>query len=100
MMAHCHCILLFYNTITKGDNSTLLSSSSFQTQRRQNNKKTTKKKPRKGRELTFKLPFYPFIFGSHFYLSVSNAFSWHLFLLKLKKTKQNKEKETIEKDKM
>jgi preprotein translocase subunit YajC len=39
--------------------------------------------------------FCPFTFGSRFYSSVSNAFSWHLFFLKQKKRK----KKTIEKKK-
>jgi hypothetical protein len=51
-------------------------------------KKTTKRKPKEGRELTFKLPLCFLTFGSRFYPSVSNAFSWHLLLLKQKKRKE------------
>jgi hypothetical protein len=45
-------------------------------------KKTTIKKPREGRELTLKLPLCPLTFGFCFYISISNAFSWDLILLK------------------
>jgi hypothetical protein len=74
----------------------LSSFSSSQTQRRQNTKENNKKKPREGKELTFKLPFYLFTFGFRFYPFVSNTFSWHLFLLEQKK-KKIKKKKTIEK---
>jgi len=45
-------------------------------------KKTIEKKCREGRELSFKLLFYPFTFGSCFCPFVSNTFSWHFLLLK------------------
>jgi hypothetical protein len=74
-MAHYHYFLLLCDTAIKENDDTLPSPSSSQTQRRQNTLKTTKQKPKKMRELTFKLLFCPFTFGSHFYLFVSNAFS-------------------------
>jgi len=60
------------NTTTKEDDGTLSLSSSSQTQRRKktqkkNNKKNQEKKPRKGKELTFKLLLYLFTFGSRFW---------------------------------
>jgi hypothetical protein len=69
-------------------------SSSSQTQRRQNTKKNNnKKKPIERRELTLKLLFCALIFGSYFYPSVSNPFSWHFLLqVKEKKKKQIKKK--------
>ncbi len=91
-MATSYHRLFHCNITTSKDDGTLPSSSSYQTQNTQNTQKNNKKKkPRKGRELTFKLSLCPFIFGSHFYLSVSNVFSWHLLLLKQEKQK-NKEK--------
>jgi len=48
-----------------------------------------KHKKTEGKEFTFKLPLYLLTFGSRFCPSISNAFSWHLFLLKQKKRKNN-----------
>jgi hypothetical protein len=89
MVVCCHHLLCSNNTKEKDVDA--LPSSSSQTQRRQN----TPKKPREGRELIFKLSLCPFTFGSRFYPSISNAFSWHLLLLMQKKKKQRKK--TIEK---
>jgi hypothetical protein len=79
MMAHCHRLLLLKHKEDK------------------THKKTTKKKPRKGRELTFKLPFCPLIFGSDicpptFALSFQ-VFSLGIFFF------SNKEKKTQRKKK-
>ncbi len=105
------CCLLHLNTTTEKNDSTLPSSSSSlehhykrrwqhiaivfffsNTKKIKHIRKQQKTKPKKGRELTFKLLLYLFTFGSRFYPSISNAFSWHLFLFKQKKIKENKEK--------
>jgi len=71
-------------------------------QRQKNHRE--KKNAKKGGSFNFlQAPTLPFHFWllllpSHFYPSVSNTFSWHLFLLKQKKRKKkNKKKKTIEK---
>jgi hypothetical protein len=67
-------------------------------------KKTTEKRKyaKKGRELTFKLLFCPFIFGSRFCLLIFallfQAFSLSIFFFSSKK-KNNVEKKPIEKKK-
>jgi hypothetical protein len=72
--------------LTFGSASTLLfqTLSSFQTKKKNKEKKNHReeKKCKEGRELSFKLLLYPFTFGCRFYPSISNAFSWHLLLLK------------------
>jgi hypothetical protein len=57
------------------------------------------KKCREEKELSFKLSLYLLIFGSRFCPFVSNAFSWHLLLLKHKgKKKQRKKNHREEKN--
>jgi hypothetical protein len=57
-----------------------------------NTKKQQKKKPKEGRKLTFKLPFCPLTFGSHFCLPVFalpfQVFSLGIFFLSSKKKKK------------
>ncbi len=76
----------------------LLASSSFQAKEKKKNtkeKKTiNKKKCKEGKELTFKLPLYPLIFGSYFYPSVSTlsfqALSLGIFFFSNKRKKKLK----------
>ncbi len=68
-------------------------------------KKTTKKKnyAKKGRELTFKLLFCPFTFGSRFYLLIFallfQVLSFSIFFFSSKKKKNNAEKKTHREEK-
>ncbi len=80
----------------------VLTSSFYQVEEK---KKTTEKKKnaKKGRELTFKLLFCPFTFGSRFCLLtfalLFQAFSLSIFFFSSKKKKKNAEKKTHRKEK-
>jgi len=54
----------------------------FSSKRKEKKNHGEKKKCNERKELSFKLPLCPLIFGSRFYPSVSNTFFWHLLLLK------------------
>jgi len=73
------------------------------TKKTKHTRKQQKKKPREVRELTFKFPFSPFTFGSHFcplvFALLFQTLSPDIFLFSSRRKIKHKEKKTIEKKK-